>query len=185
MAAAAGRRDSYELTWVPTPDQAACAAYVSAAAAAHAAGTALAFATCDATTGAVVGSTRFMNAERWRWPAWAPEPAGLARSSGPEAVEIGSTWLAAAAQRTGINTEAKLLMLSHAFEVWGSFRVCFKTDERNRRSRDNIERVGARFEGVLRNQIHATSGRPRDTALYALTDEDWPAAKAALAARLR
>lgn len=185
MTAAGGARDTYDFTWVPTPDPTACGAFVDAALAANAAGTALAFATIDAATGGVVGSTRFTNAEHWVWPPWAPQPDDLVRSIGPEAVEIGNTWLAASAQRTGINTEAKLLMLTHAFEMWGSLRVCFKTDEHNARSRANIERVGARFEGILRNQVYATSGQARNTALYGLTTDDWPSAKAALTGRLR
>src|SRR4029079_11849394 len=92
----------------------------------------------------VVGSTRFCNIERWDWRAGNP----LRRDI--DAVEIGWTWLTPAAQRSAVNTEAKLLMLTHAFEVWRVHRVTLKTDERNARSRAAIARIGAPFEGVPR-----------------------------------
>ena len=104
------------------------------------------------------------------------------------AVEIGSTWLAASAQRTGINAEAKLLLLTHAFEELGVARVDLKTDARNQRSRRAIEGLGARFEGVLRNwsPSHAAGeeGRLRDSAMFSVTDAEWPAVKSALTARI-
>jgi RimJ/RimL family protein N-acetyltransferase len=104
------------------------------------------------------------------------------------AVEIGWTWLAASAQRTGINAEAKLLLLTHAFEELGVARVDLKTDARNQRSRRAIEGLGARFEGVLRNwsQSHAAGeeGRLRDSAIFSVTDTEWPAVKFALTARI-
>ncbi len=98
--------------------------------------------------------------------------------SAPDEVEIGGTWLAADAQRTPINTEAKLLLLTHAFDVWQVWRVALCTDARNERSRRAIERIGARHEGVLRNHrpsaVAGEAGRPRDSALFAITDTDWP-----------
>jgi RimJ/RimL family protein N-acetyltransferase len=104
------------------------------------------------------------------------------------AVEIGGTWLAGSAQRTGINTEAKLLLLTHAFETVGVARVDWKTDARNQRSRRAIEGLGARFEGVLRNwgPSHAPGeeGRLRDSAMFSVTAAEWPGVKAHLAARL-
>ena len=188
VAAAAGPRDTFGLTWVPEANEAAVRAYVEVALAAQAAGTALPFATVrlDADgPGTVVGSTRFMNAEYWTWPIPLPKPASVSGRTTPEAVEIGSTWLNSAVQRTSVNTEAKLLMLAHAFETWDCLRVTLRTDERNLRSRANIERIGASFEGILRNHMYAYDGGIRHTATYALLAEDWPAAKVALAARLR
>ena len=99
-------------------------------------------------------------------------------------VEIGWTWLAAAAQRTPINTEAKLLMLTHAFETWRVHAVKLNTDARNARSRAAIERIGARFDGVLRAHRPASDGGIRDTAAFSLLEAEWPAAKRHLLARL-
>jgi RimJ/RimL family protein N-acetyltransferase len=124
----------------------------------------------------VVGCTRFLN------PLW---PLGRAD---PDEVEVGGTWLSAEAQRTPINTEAKLLMLSHAFETWGVQRVAICTDARNARSRRAIERIGGRFEGVLRRHRRSThtgdGDRLRDTAVYAITLDDWPPVQFGLAASL-
>jgi N-acetyltransferase len=189
-AAADGPRDTFGLTWVPDPTERSAQQYVEHALAAHAAGTALPFATVrtgpgDPPAGRVVGSTRFLNVEHWDWPASIPVPPEVAGRSTPHAVEIGATWLTSAAQRTAVNTEAKLLMLDHAFDVWRCHRVSLRTDERNARSRANIERVGARFEGVLRNHMYAYDGGLRSTAVYSLLPEDWPAARAALVGRLR
>ena len=104
------------------------------------------------------------------------------------AVEIGWTWLAASAQRTGINAEAKLLLLAHAFEELGVARVDWKTDARNQRSRRAIEGLGARFEGVLRNwspsHVPGEEGKLRDSAIFSVTEAEWPAVKSALSARI-
>jgi RimJ/RimL family protein N-acetyltransferase len=104
------------------------------------------------------------------------------------AIEIGWTWLAASAQRTGINTEAKLLLFAHAFETLGVVRVDLKTDARNDQSRRAIERLGAHFEGVLRqwSPSHAPGedGRLRDSAMFSVIAAEWPATKAALRRRL-
>ena len=97
----------------------------------------------------------------------------------PDAVEIGGTWLSASAQRTGANTDAKLLMLTHAFDVWGVQRVDLKTDARNARSRAAIERLDARLDGVMRNWqpslVPGEEGQPRDSALYSIIPSEWPA----------
>jgi RimJ/RimL family protein N-acetyltransferase len=107
----------------------------------------------------------------------------------PYAVEIGGTWLAASAQRTGVNVEAKLLLLDQAFERWRVGRVDFKTDARNLRSRTAILALGARFEGVLANwqpsQAPGEEAALRDSALYAILATDWPDVRGALVARLR
>ncbi len=126
--------------------------------------------------GVIVGCTRFLN------PAW---PLGR---TDPDEVEIGGTWLAPSAQRTPINTEAKLLLLTHAFDVWSVQRVAICTDARNEQSRRAIERLGAPFEGVLRHHRRSTragdGGRLRDTAAYAITDDDWGAVRTRLAHRI-
>lgn len=102
----------------------------------------------------------------------------------PYAVEIGGTWLAASAQRSGVNREAKLLLMTHAFEVWGVGRVDFKTDARNERSRAALAGIGAVFEGVLRSwqPSHAAGeqGRLRDSAMYSVVAAQWPVVKAGL-----
>jgi N-acetyltransferase len=125
----------------------------------------------------VVGMTNYLNVERWNGPDQAPT-----------SVEIGGTWLCAEAQRTPINTEAKLLLLTHAFETWNVVRVQIKTDARNERSRNAILRIGATFEGVLRNyQLangDAATGAPRDTAFYSVIDAEWAGVKERLLDRL-
>ena len=108
----------------------------------------------------------------------------------PAEVEIGGTWLAADAQRTALNTEAKLLLLTHAFEMWEVHRVAICTASDNERSRRAIERLGASFEGILRNHraligdAVTTPGLPRDSALYSIIDREWPTIRARLTERL-
>src|SRR5438093_3983919 len=177
-AASSGPRETYRLTFVPAAED-AMRRYVEEAVALRAAGAAVPFATVRLADGRVVGSTRFGNLEYWRWPDGvraAPQP--------PDAVEIGWTWLAADAQRTAANTDAKLLMLTHAFESWRVLRVNLRTDARNARSRAAIERLGARLDGILRAHLPAADGAVRDTATYSLLAEEWPATKARLIERL-
>lgn len=180
--AAAIARDTFALTRVPDgTDQ--TRAWVETALEEQARGVSIPFATIDARTGRVVGSTRFMSIERWTWP---PPGSPLQRApENPDVVEIGSTWLAPDAQRTAINTHAKLLMLRHAFEAWEVRRVMLKTDARNVRSRRAIERIGARFDGVLRAHMPAFDGAVRDTAFYSILASEWPEVRAALLARAR
>lgn len=180
VAAASESRANYGLTQVPD-GVAAMTAYVDEALAEVARGAVVPFATVDKVSGRVVGSTRFGNIERWKWPG--PPVPPLPR--GPDAVEIGWTWLAASAQRTHVNTEAKLLMIGHAFDVWGVRRLTLKTDERNARSRANIERCGAHFDGVLRAHQPAWDGSVRNTAFFSILSSEWPAARERLLARLR
>ena len=125
------------------------------------------FTTLDAATGRPIGSTRY--------GALRPEHRGL---------EIGSTWLTPAAWNTGANTEAKLLLLRHAFEDLGCWRVEFKTDARNERSRRALEAIPAQFEGVFRKHKVVRGGERRDSAYYSVIDEDWPEVRAALERRL-
>lgn len=175
-----GPRDTFGLTPVPRT-RAELEAYLAAALEDQRRMAALAFATLEARTGRIVGSTRFGNIEFWV----APPGSDVGRPPGvPQAVEIGWTWLAPDAQRTAINTEAKRLMLGHAFERWEVFRVSLKTDARNVRSRAAIERLGARLDGVLRAHSPAADGRARDAAYYSMLAREWPDARARLDARL-
>jgi N-acetyltransferase len=177
---ASGPRETYGLTLVPG-SLAEAAAYIETALREEAARRSLPFATVDRATGRVVGSTRFLNIEYWTWPAGNAHQRGAER---PDVVEIGATWLAAAAQRTPINTEAKLLMLTHAFDRWRVHRVSLMTDARNERSRTAILRLGARFDGVLRAARPASDGAIRDTAAFSILEAEWPAVRAKLEARL-
>jgi RimJ/RimL family protein N-acetyltransferase len=130
-------------------------------------GESVVFATVERATGKVIGSTRFMNIDR-------------ANSR----VEIGSTWIAPAWQRTAINTEAKYLMLRHAFEVWRCTRVELKTDALNQKSRNAILRLGAKEEGTFRKHLVTWTGRIRDTVYFSILDTEWPEVKTRLEARL-
>ena len=130
--------------------------------------------------GQVVGSTSFIEPRVWDWPVGCQ----LQRIDRPDAVEIGSTWLAASAQRTRCNTEAKLLMLGHAFEQWQVHAVSFKTDERNQRSRRAIERLGARFDGIRRADMPGADCTVRSSAYYSITAPEWPAIRKGLEDRL-
>ena len=177
----AAARDPAPYVWSYIPQGLAhMAAYVEDALAARAAGTAFPLATVRLADGAVIGSSRFFDVERWTWPAGHRE----ARREGLDACEIGYTWLAADAIRTAANTEAKLLMLTHAFERWGVRRVCFHTDVRNERSRAALARLGARFEGVLRAHRLASDLTARDSARYSILAAEWPGVKARLRERL-
>lgn len=102
-----------------------------------------------------------------------------------QSAEIGWTWIAAPYRRTGVNTEAKLLLLTHSFETLGLRRVQLVTDERNDRSRNAILRIGATFEGILRNVRRRRDGSLRNSAFFSITDDEWPRVKGALAAKLR
>lgn len=180
LAAASGARDTYGFTLVPGT-AAETTAYIDGALAEQDAGRALPFATVDRARGAVVGCTRLFNIEFWPWP---PGNANQRGADRPDVVEIGWTWLSDAAQRTPINTEAKLLMLTHAFDHWRVHRVSLMTDARNERSRNAILRLGARFDGVLRAARPASDGAIRDTAAFSILEAEWPAVRANLEARL-
>jgi RimJ/RimL family protein N-acetyltransferase len=135
------------------------------------------FATRRSDTDEVIGMTRFLTL-RWFF-----------EREYPDGVEIGGTFLTAAAQRTAANTEAKLLMMTHAFDTWGVRRLDLKTDERNDRSRRAIERIGGQFEGVLRNwqaaQVDGEAGLTRNSAIYSILDSEWSGVRERLEARLR
>ena len=130
-------------------------------------GESVVFATVERKSGRVIGSTRFMNIDRQNCH-----------------VEIGSTWIAPAWQRTAVNTEAKYLMLRHAFETWKCIRVELKTDALNQKSRTAIARIGAKEEGTLRRHLITWTGRVRDTVYFSILDSEWHGVKAQLEKRL-
>lgn len=131
-------------------------------------GTDLPFAVINRETGRAIGATRFMDIN--------PRHLG---------VEIGGTWYATDYQRTAVNTEAKYLLLRHAFEVWKCIRVQFKTDLRNERSQRALERIGAMREGVFRNHMILRDGTIRHSVFYSILDSEWPVVKRGLEDRLR
>lgn len=140
---------------------------VEKALAEQARGESIVFATVEEKSGRVIGSTRFMNIDRTN-----------------RRVEIGSTWIAPAWQRTAVNTEAKYLMLWHAFEIWQCIRVELKTDALNEKSRNAILRIGAKEEGTLRKHLITWTGRVRDTVYFSILDSEWTEKKARLEAML-
>lgn len=154
------------VTFVPHP--ADLAAFLEDAEAGFVRGEELGFAMIDIATGRIAGSTRFLRTD-----------------AANRTVEIGFTFLGARWQRTHVNTEAKYLMLKHAFDTWGCNRVELFTDVLNTRSRTAIARLGARQEGVLRSHLVMRDGRVRDSVLFSMIRSEWPAAEAALTARLR
>jgi RimJ/RimL family protein N-acetyltransferase len=174
VAAATEDRSNYQ--WTPVPhgtDE--ITALIERAEHERESGRALTFTTIRAADGSIAGSTSFLDPQFW---------GRSGRTHGFDSIEIGATWLAASAQRTPINTEAKLLMLDHAFDVWNVHRVVLNTDERNERSRAAIARIGATFEGVLRSYRIGVEGTARNTATFAITAGDWPDVRARLAARV-
>jgi len=180
VAASSGDPELYRWSAVPIGRE-AVARYIETALAWRETGTALAFVHVRLTDGAVLGSTRFFDMERWDWPASHPR----CGRPYPDVCEIGYTWLTHSAIRTAANTEAKLLMLTHAFEVWDVLRVCLHTDARNKRSQAAIERAGGKFEGVLRAHRMAADRIPRDSYRYSIVAAEWPEAKQKLIARLQ
>jgi RimJ/RimL family protein N-acetyltransferase len=179
IAASADEPSLYQ--WSPVPQgRTEAAQYIDTALAWKQAGTAVPFAIVQADNGIVIGSTRFWNLERWAWPLGHPSHG----RSAPDACEIGYTWFRRSAVRTAANTEAKLLMLTHAFEVWQVLRVCFHTDARNQRSRAALERIGGQFEGILRSHRMAADFIPRDSVRYSIIAAEWPTAKQKLLERM-
>jgi len=165
-AAADGALWTLRFTSVPGPDPGEAEAYIAAALAQRDAGTALPFAVFDA-DGAIVGSTRFYDLDR-----------GVPR------LKIGYTWYAARAQRTALNTEAKRLLLGHAFDTLGCASVTFETSHENLRSQVAIQRLGAPRDGVLRAHMRHRDGTLRDTHVFSILREEWPAVAADLRAKL-
>jgi RimJ/RimL family protein N-acetyltransferase len=168
LVAAASDGELWNSPVTVVPDAASVSVYIDCTLEAQREGRELPFAIVRRSSGVVVGSTRFRSIDRVHVRA-----------------EIGSTWLSAGAQRTAVNTEAKLLLLQHAFDYWGCIRVELLTDVLNSQSRAAILRLGATEEGVLRNHMRMPGGRLRDSACYSIIPAEWPLVRAHLEARLR
>ncbi len=155
--------------WIPTPVRTPeeMSAYIAAALDEQARGVSLPFALIEKSSGKAIGSTRYGNIERTH-----------------HRVEIGWTWVAPAWQRTSVNTEAKYLLLRHAFETLGCMRVELKTDSLNEKSRAAILRMGAREEGTFRNHMITAGGRIRHTVYFSVVDSEWPKVKSRLQAMM-
>jgi len=155
--------------WIPTPVRTAddMAAYVELALKEQANGVSLPFAQIEKATGRLIGSTRYMNIDRVH-----------------HRVEIGCTWIGREWQRTAANTEAKYLLLRHAFETLGCMRVELKTDSLNEKSRAAILRIGAKQEGIFRNHMMTSTGRIRHTIYFSIVDSEWPGVKSEMERRL-
>ena len=178
---AAAAADPSLYRWSPIPQgKGEATKYVETALAWRNAGTAVPFTIVRTSDGVIIGSSRFWNLEYWAWPS--SHPRGDRHA--PDACEIGYTWFTGSAIRTPANTESKLLMLTHAFEAWRVLRVCFHTDIRNQRSRTALERIGAKFEGVLRAHRMAADFIPRDSARFSIVATEWPDVKERLVQRL-
>src|SRR5216684_2096052 len=184
VAAAAADPSLYQ--WSPVPQgKAEATTYVDTALASRDAGSAVSFAIIKLNDklndrlddglndGVVIGSARFFNLDRWSWPKGHPRHG----RHDPDVCEIGYTWLARSAIRTAANTEAKVLMLTHAFETWQVVGVCFHTDARNQRSRTALERIGGKFDGILRAHRMAADYIARDSVRYSIVAAEWPVVK--------
>lgn len=164
-AAADGQLWNMKLTVVPGPET--VGSYIATALDGRAAGTVMPFVIVKRDTGAIVGSTRFWKIDRVN-----------------RKLEIGHTWLSASMQRSVVNTEAKYLLLSHAFEAMQCVRVQFTTDELNEKSRAAILRIGAKQEGVVRHERIMPDGRKRNSVRFSIIDEEWAEVKAMLEKKL-
>jgi len=155
--------------WIPTPVRTPeeMSAYIATALEEQARGVSLPFAQIEKSSGRAIGCTRYGNIDRTH-----------------HRVEIGWTWVAPEWQRTGVNTEAKYLLLRHAFETLGCIRVELKTDSLNEKSRNAILRIGAKEEGTFRNHMITASGRTRHTVYFSILNSEWPAVKASLQNRM-
>lgn len=174
VAAVTAAPDPSIYRWTQVPHTHAEAVdYIETALAMRDAGTGMPFVTLRNGDGGVIGSTRFFDMQTWTWPVANPRHGRTA----PDVCEIGYTWLAHSAVRTAANTESKFLMLCHAFENWGTLRVCLHTDVRNLRSQVAIARIGGVKEGVLRAHKLAADGVARDSARFSLIATEWPGVK--------
>jgi RimJ/RimL family protein N-acetyltransferase len=168
LVAAAADGELWGLPFTVVPSAETVDVYIGNALAGQAAGTVMPFATVLRETGQVIGSTRFWKIDRVN-----------------RKLEIGSTWIAASWQKSFVNTEAKYLMLRHAFEAMACVRVQFTTDEINAKSRAAILRLGAKQEGIVRHERIMPDGRKRNSVRFSIVDDEWPAVKEQLEARLR
>lgn len=167
LVAAAGDGELWNSTVTVVPSSETIGAYLDAALDASAEKLELPFVIVQKTSGLIVGTTRFYNVDHEN-----------------RNVEIGYTWLAKAVQRTAVNTEAKLLLLTHAFEHWRCIRVSLITDVLNVQSQKAILRIGAKQEGILRNHLIMPDGRYRDSVCFSIIESEWPEVKARLQARI-
>jgi RimJ/RimL family protein N-acetyltransferase len=170
-------REAYSLSGVPS-GIGECERYAEKALQMRSAGERYPFAIIW--NGRVVGSTSYYDIQPWDWPPGFD----MQRHDRPDAVEIGYTWLAASAQRTRCNTEAKFLLLRHAFETWLVHRVFLRTDERNERSRRAIERLGCKLEGIRRADMPGRDGTVRNSAYFSMLAGEWAIAKSTLEKQL-
>jgi RimJ/RimL family protein N-acetyltransferase len=180
--AASEDRSAYQ--WTYTPDGLVqMTEYVVDALQKVASGAHVAFATVLRGAGGadrVVGATRYCEIHQWQWPPGASHQ----RHGIPDVVDIGFTWLAGSVQRSPVNTEAKLLMMGHAFETWQVHRVALQTDVRNARSRAAIERIGGRLDGIMRADRPGSDDTVRTSARFSIVASEWSDVKARLTARL-
>src|SRR5258708_2612429 len=172
--AAASATDASLYQWSPVPrGEVETRSYVDTALSWRDAGSAVPFVIVRQSDGVIIGSTRFWNLKRWSWPP----PHERHGRQAPDVCEIGHTWLNRSAIRTAANTEAKQLMLTHAFETWQVLCVSFYTDARNQRSRAALGRIGAKFEGILRSHRMAADFIARDSVRFSIVASEWPAVK--------
>jgi RimJ/RimL family protein N-acetyltransferase len=164
---AASDGELWNLVVTVVPSDTTVAAYMKPALDGFRAGTVIPYVIENIATGEPIGSTRFWKLDRAN-----------------RTVEIGHTWIATSYQRTVVNTEMKLLMLTYAFETLNCVRVQFQTDELNAKSRAAIARLGAKEEGILRNERIMPDGRIRNTVMFSILDSEWPDVKSRLVARL-
>ncbi len=175
-------RSTFTLTPIPW-DRASMVANVDHAVAKREAGEQCPFVTVSLDQGRVVGATRFYDLAPWDWSSLFPGSEVHQRRD-PDVASIGYTWLHPSAQRSPVNTEAKLLMMTHAFDVWGVRAVRLQTDARNARSRAAIERLGCVLDGVIRADRPAADGTVRDSAIVSMLAGEWPGHRQRLVERL-
>jgi N-acetyltransferase len=180
----AATEDRSTFAFAPVPwDRVSMTSYVERALAKQEEGEQLPLVTYSRAEQRIVGSTRFYDLSPWDWSSLFPGSSRRQRTT-PDVAGIGYTWLRASAQRTPINTEAKLLMMTHAFEQWQVRAVRLKTDARNDRSRAAIERLGCSLDGVIRAERPGADGAVRDSAVFSMLATEWPAHRDRLRALL-
>jgi RimJ/RimL family protein N-acetyltransferase len=184
LAAASGDRCTFGFTPIPG-DRPAMAAYVEKALTKRETGVQEPFVTWGVAERRIVGSTRFYDLATWNWADHSPGTDATVRRGRPDVACIGYTWLEPSAQRTPVNTEAKLLMMGHAFDEWEVQVVRIQTDARNARSRRAIERLGCALDGVIRAERPAADGGVRDSAVYSMLRGEWPVHRQQLIDRLQ
>jgi RimJ/RimL family protein N-acetyltransferase len=182
LEAATGDRSTFAFAPVPW-DRVSMTAYVERALAHRASGEQLPLVTYSRADGRIVGTTRFYDLRPWDW-SWLFPGSSTRQRSTPDVASIGYTWLSPSVQRTPINTEAKLLMMTHAFEQWQVRAVRLQTDARNERSRAAIIRLGCSLDGVIRADRPGADGAVRDSAVFSMLAAEWPAHRERLRARL-